>query len=274
MSKNWVLGADISNNNGSVSGTALAKAGVKYLWHKVSEGTFVDRLWTSNVESARRAGIRVGGYEFARPDRSGREQAKFFMDLAGPTMGWPHALDMETRWAGNTDWSLQWLEYVAEHSGRAPVLYANLTLFDRVDPALKRFALWLPSYTANYTPNPDPTKIPLPRVWPPYNDWQIWQYTSSGRIPGVHGDVDLNVCTQQHWLQQTNDMGPIGDDVETSVMMATTDGKYWELFLAGGVRRHIPNPTQLAAMRKLGIPDWGKIKNKADDWIVTRFKWI
>ena len=72
---------DLSNNNkGPVDFPALRKSGVFGVWHKVSEGlNFADAYWPQRAEPARIAGLRVGGYHFARP----MPAAEFF--------AWAHA---------------------------------------------------------------------------------------------------------------------------------------------------------------------------------------
>jgi len=47
--------------------------------------------------------------------------------------------------------------------------------------------LWVGSYT---------TSPYIPIGW---NDWWMWQYTSSGRLPGYASNLDMNRCTDETW---------------------------------------------------------------------------
>src|SRR2546429_10014401 len=92
--------ADLSNNNaGPLDFTAVRAAGVFGIWHKVSEGqTFADPVWKSRAQQARAAGLRVGGYHFARPEHgSAEDEAAFFVARLGKVQR-PHlhpVLDLE-----------------------------------------------------------------------------------------------------------------------------------------------------------------------------------
>lgn len=60
---------DLSNNNPSpIVFGQIKQHGAYGLWHKVSEGnSYTDPDWKGRSAAARRAGLRVGGYHFARP---------------------------------------------------------------------------------------------------------------------------------------------------------------------------------------------------------------
>jgi GH25 family lysozyme M1 (1,4-beta-N-acetylmuramidase) len=60
---------DVSNVNGSVDFREVRHAGIAGAFLKVSEGLdFNDSRFAEFRREARRAGVRVGGYHFARPD--------------------------------------------------------------------------------------------------------------------------------------------------------------------------------------------------------------
>ena len=46
-------------------------------------------------------------------------------------------------------------------------------------------------HVAAYPDNPDSLTY-RPQVPAPWNDWEMWQYSSTGRLPGIAGNVDLN----------------------------------------------------------------------------------
>ena len=65
-------------------------------------------------------------------------------------------------------------------AGYTPLIYGNVNwlLYEIDMPTLKNYGFWLAEYDD------------LPEF--PYN-FDIWQYTDTGKIPGVEGNFDLNV---------------------------------------------------------------------------------
>jgi lysozyme len=76
-----------------------------------------------------------------------------------------------------------WLDTVEGALGRKPIIYTGSYFWnDNIgSDAYVDHPLWIAHYTQN-CPN-------LPEVWP---DWTFWQYTSSGAVAGINGNVDRN----------------------------------------------------------------------------------
>ncbi|MBP3278569.1 MAG: Lyzozyme M1 (1,4-beta-N-acetylmuramidase), partial [Butyrivibrio sp.] len=70
---------------------------------------------------------------------------------------------------------------MVKQAGYTPMIYGNVKSFtllmDAVD--VDDYDIWIAYYG-------------LPMYYPYH--FNIWQYTSSGRIDGIDGDVDLNIC--------------------------------------------------------------------------------
>jgi lysozyme len=64
--------------------------------------------------------------------------------------------------------------------GGPSVLFAEIGT--NTHPTLAACPLWVPEYTSAA----EPSAIP-PQVW---KAWTLWQYTESGSVDGVTGDVD------------------------------------------------------------------------------------
>lgn len=188
---------------------------------KATEGdTFGDPAYLAHVANADAAGLIHGAYHFARPDWSdgspfgdGRQEARQFLDRLAPTERFA-VLDLEATVldaARTTDYVRGWLDEL-EASRRFPlreqrVIYVGkfFAWYHAVDVA-GRAVLWIPWYTAGYSPNVDPAAIPLPGwsvdLWP--EGWAIWQYSSSGTVAGVHPS-DVNVATVEWWQAVAGD---------------------------------------------------------------------
>lgn len=85
--------------------------------------------------------------------------------------------------AGN--WALGFCEYLKAAVGFSPIVYwATWYLPDHVHPIreLSEYPLWLAAYQQTIPPIPAPWEM-----------ISFWQFTSSGRVPGIVGDCDINV---------------------------------------------------------------------------------
>src|SRR5438045_1974638 len=73
-----VQGFDVSENNGGrVSFGAAKKAGHEFVFIKINEGDYLDHKAGAFVQSARKAGLVVGGYNYLHP-KQGRTGAQEF----------------------------------------------------------------------------------------------------------------------------------------------------------------------------------------------------
>jgi hypothetical protein len=99
------------------------------------------------------------------------------------------ALDMEVHEGQSpgqvVQWALAWEAQTRNLGGGRPLFYTFLSylqwLGGAATPLVSVFDLWI----ADYAPRP-------PRSVNPWPNWVLWQYTSSGAIPGIHGQCDLS----------------------------------------------------------------------------------
>lgn len=191
-----VLGIDVSAYQRSLSWKAVKDAGIEFGWIKATEGTgYVNSTYERHRKAARRHGIPVGAYHFARPDADDGPvaEADFFLEVAAPEPGdLLPVLDFERAGIGPAKlarWARAWLQRVEKRIGQPPILYTYTSFWTSiVDNAtgFSSYPLWLANYGVN-----DGT---VHRVRP-VGDWPkvtVHQYTSKGQIPEHDGSVDLN----------------------------------------------------------------------------------
>jgi lysozyme len=186
-----ITGIDVSHHQGAIDWKKVAASGVTFAFIKASEGRdFTDRRFAENWRGATAAGIPVGAYHFFTFCSPGREQAAHFLRTAPPVPGaLPPVADVE--FVGNCKayGSLErvrgelrsFLDAVAERWGAPPILYVTPESWEQV--AAGRFGehpVWIRSVLGE--PAPDA-----------FGGWLIWQFSETGRVPGVRGPVDLNV---------------------------------------------------------------------------------
>jgi GH25 family lysozyme M1 (1,4-beta-N-acetylmuramidase) len=185
-------GIDVSNNNGHIDWDAVAAAGIKWGYAKVSEGVdFVDRFFPENWAAMKEHGLVRGGYHFARPSENGAvAEAMFFLDCleaaGGLQAGDFIVLDFEDeRAVGDLGpWALQWLSYVESRVGFKPMVYSGAWIINQHNlaayPALGEYGLILAAYQGS------PPAAPAP--WSLMAAWQNDDHTG---VPGVTGDHDV-----------------------------------------------------------------------------------
>lgn len=181
-----VRGIDISAHNGEVDFTRVAGAGVEFVLIKATEGCdFKDRAFADNLKRARAAGLLAGAYHFFRFDRGGYEQAlNLLHSVRGRTLDLPLVIDVE-EWANPRFTTtadiltrLQTMVNTLESHGYDVMLYSNKDGFDRfLGSRFAHYPLWICSFTGR----PDTARL------------RLWQYTHTGRVDGVAGNVDINV---------------------------------------------------------------------------------
>ena len=192
-------GIDVSSYQGDIDWQQVADAGVDFAIIRIGyrgyeSGKLVeDKFARVNLEGAAEAGIPIGVYFFSQAlnVEEAREEAQFVLDMIAPyevympvVYDWEH-VNNETARTNNmdpytaTDCAKAFLE-VIEEADYWPMMYFNsfqsrkLFYLDQ----LMEYDFWLALYSDRLT---FPYKV------------DMWQYTCTGTIPGVFGDVDVNV---------------------------------------------------------------------------------
>jgi len=175
---------DISHYQGTPSFRTVAAAGLVGVIMKVTEGTGVtDPGFQSNRTAALAAGLLVGGYHFIRPGNIAAQASRFVRSCLPYDDNFLFALDHETAGVSLDDVKL-FLSTIQKATGRMPVLYSGNVIKEQlgnsIDPDLAKYRFWL----AQYSSNPS-----WPKTW--VKPW-LWQYSATGKVPGISGDVDLD----------------------------------------------------------------------------------
>lgn len=211
-------GVDVSYAQGAIDWPKVAASGISFAFCKATEGlTITDSRVGENVCGATGAKVLTGLYHFARPGSTHPEDAravKVIEDAVAEARHFlavydghralcdlPPALDLEANdrhWTARAmgEWALAWLREVATHVPRPqlspPMLYSTrefLTPIVQAVPKLSAYRLWQAGY-------PDPS-VPWQtfnlRLPPHFASWHCWQRTDKGSVPGIAGDVDLDV---------------------------------------------------------------------------------
>lgn len=186
---------DISNYQPSFPFKTAKREGYDGVWILATEGTgFVNPLLSSQVLGARAAGLRVGFYHYAEPDKHPAlaEAAHFVSQIERygiQRRDLRPMLDMErgNPHAAYEQWSRDWNKVVKNRLGVGPLFYSNPSYIRGMKVAKPiGYGLFLAAYGRN-----DGTRYP-PIVPYPWSRYAAHQYTSVGKIPGYPHNVDLD----------------------------------------------------------------------------------
>jgi GH25 family lysozyme M1 (1,4-beta-N-acetylmuramidase) len=187
-----VKGIDVSYYQGSINWTAVKGDGVKFAYIRASDGlNTIDSKFEANWSGSRAAGVKHGAYQFFRPSQDAIAQADLLLDKIGGQLAaddLPPVIDVEASDGQSaaviTSKVKAWVAHVKAATGRDPVIYTGFYFWrDSVGaPDITTSPLWHAQYTTAACPN----------IAPPWTDWAIWQYSSSGTVAGISGNVDMN----------------------------------------------------------------------------------
>ena len=198
-------GIDVSRHQGTIDWNMVAQDGVEFAFIRVgyrgygSGKMMEDEFFEENIKGALQAGIKVGVYFYSQAVSREEvlEEAQFVLDKSAPYKiecpvvfdvervsegeGRMNAISMEDR----TAFTALFCQTI-ENAGYRPMIYHNtemgvmmLGLSD-----LEAYDKWFAAYSDLF--------------YYPY-DYKVWQYSQSGRVQGIQGDVDLNISFVPLW---------------------------------------------------------------------------
>nr|DAX52484.1 MAG TPA: hypothetical protein [Caudoviricetes sp.] len=190
-------GIDISNHQ---RGLDLSKIDCDFVIIKATEGkSYVDPSCDTFFQKALSLGKKLGVYHFANnSDNTAQQEADWFIQNTQGYIGKAiPILDWEDNITDNVPWALEWLQRVEEAYGCKPMIYMSESVVNRHDwssVVAGNYGLWVAKYR-DYLPdyNYDMSKagnMPSIKYW---NEYAMWQWTSSGRLNGWNGNLDCNV---------------------------------------------------------------------------------
>lgn len=186
-------GVDVSKFQGEIDWQAVRASGVVFAFARALEGeTIHDATFAANWRGMKEAGVVRGAYDFYIANDSPEVQAKIFSSLVALEPGdLVPMVDIEEASLGGSEPPdlvedfHRYLELVEQAFGARPIVYTNPSFWnENMDDSFGEYPLWVADYEVE-----SPT---LPDGW---QDWVIWQHGDSGSVPGIDGDVDLNVFT-------------------------------------------------------------------------------
>lgn len=176
----------------------VAASGQKFAFIKATDGVEGDqKYFLEDSIAAAKAGLYVGSYHKAHPDRSAIAQADQYVEALqqrdeqiSTDKTLPPVLDIELDNGLNPTqlqkWTKDFLERVEEKTGETPMIYTYRWFWQNPmgnSTDFTDYPLWLAAYE-------DSAPTSLPGGW---ESMAFWQRSSTGRVDGIPTNVDEDV---------------------------------------------------------------------------------
>lgn len=191
-------GVDVSAHQGDIDWAAVKKSGIEFAiirlgYRGYGSGKLVeDEYAKKNLQAAKEAGLKIGAYFFSQAldIKETDEEIQFMLNmLADVDLDMPLVLDWEipAEDARTKNMDARTLTDIQLHfcgqmkkMGYQPMVYFNWHQSENLYylSELEDYPFWLALYQDRMT---YPWKV------------EMWQWTSSGKVPGIQGNVDINV---------------------------------------------------------------------------------
>ena len=196
-----VLGVDVSEHQWEIDWKQVADAGVKFAYLRSGYrgwsqgGLFEDAWFRRNVEEAPKAGLEVGVYFYSQAINVAEaiEEARYVLgQIEGCGVTLPIMYDWEIPEGAEDartngldpsivgDCGVAFCETIRAAGYEAGIYFTRQLGYYSIDLSrLKDCKLWLADWETDY-----------PGF---YYAGNIWQYTQQGEVPGIEGEVDMNL---------------------------------------------------------------------------------
>lgn len=191
-------GIDVSHYQGRINWDEVAKdPNVSYVYLKATEGVNTsDDTYRYNFRECKRVGLKVGSYLFFRPRLSAKAQFQHFMSMVDtksqdllPVIDAEVIKGVSVR-AFQTR-LLELCQLFEKEYGKKPIIYTGRNFYNKYihgNSRLQTYKYFIASYTFE-EPQLNGGK-----------EYVMWQYTATGSVKGIRGDVDQSKLMGHHTL--------------------------------------------------------------------------
>ncbi len=187
-----VRGVDVSRHNGKVDWTQLKNEGITFAYIKSTEGaSHIDKKYGDNYTAAKQTEVKVGAYHFYTYGMDGVMQAKHFIrNTTIDSKDLKPAIDVEHSPVNKYSNDKKYIQLVIDelinlerelhdYYGVRPLIYTNKDCYKLyIEKHFPENKIWMSDlYSKPQIKN---------------DNWIIWQFSHSGNIDGIKGDIDLN----------------------------------------------------------------------------------
>ena len=188
-------GIDVSAHQKTINWEKVKADGIDFTLIRAGYGKVAsqeDKYFKQNYKAAKEAGIKVGAYwySYAMNEEEARQEARVFLQvIEGLAFEFPLYYDVEEQKQfalGKEKVSAiikAFLE-VVEAAGYFVGLYSSYSALQThiTKDIQTRYVIWCAHWASST----------------PYDLWGIWQYSCTGKVNGISGDVDMDECRKDY----------------------------------------------------------------------------
>lgn len=197
-------GIDVSEWQGDIDFRKVKEAGIEVVYIRAGQGfSYKDAKFERNYEEAKKNGLKIGVYHYvtARSVEEAKLQAQFFVSLVSKKqIDCKLAMDFESfgdlSKAKINKIALEYIKEVERLSKKGVVVYSNT--YDATNIFNKEVAEY-PLWVAQYG-------VSSPQDNGNWENWVGYQYSSTGRVNGIEGNVDLDRYTEDIFLSEAEEI--------------------------------------------------------------------
>jgi lysozyme len=182
-----IKGIDVSHHNGSIDWKKVKADEIKFVFIKATQGINYSKVdyFRNQAPKALGNGLQVGAYHYAVFSTVPEAicEAQYFLSVIKDyKLTYPPVLDLEENKENAskkqlTDAAIAFMD-VLKHAGYQPVLYTGKSFLEaELDEKRIEYPLWIARYNDELGRKAD-----------------IWQYSSTGKVDGIKGNVDMNIA--------------------------------------------------------------------------------
>ncbi len=192
-------GIDVSEHNGTIDWEKVKASGIQFAMLRAGYGKGnVDKQFVRNAQGCTRVGMPFGVYWFsyAVSEAEAAQEAAHCLKAVEPyQLDLPIAYDFEYDSVNNaakrgvtvtkalaSKLAKTFLDAIRK-AGYGAANYANPAFLNRYFDASVDYPLWLAQWPSG-----------TPALDKPPRDCHMWQYSEKGSVPGINGNVDMDVC--------------------------------------------------------------------------------
>ena len=198
-----IKGIDVSSYQGKPDWAKVKKAGIDFAILRIHQKNGPDSSFEHNYKGCKTNAIPVGGYKYSyalTPAQALEEAEDTLSVLAGRGLDFPVFYDLE--WKQQRKLGKAAVEKIAEaflnrikKAGYKVGIYCNVDWYQNIlTEKLKSYDLWLARYPANDNGTVQERLRPNVGVG--------WQYSESGKVAGISGNVDMDVFYTDYRTEQ------------------------------------------------------------------------
>ena len=250
-----VKGIDVSHYQGAIDWAKVRAAGFEFAFIKATQGTAYSKVdyFRNNAPVALGSGLEVGAYHYGTFSNvpEAIAEARYFLSVVKDfRLTYPLVLDLEENKQGVskqqlTDAAIAFLE-VIENAGYFAVLYTGKNFLEtQLDESrLKPYALWVARYNSELGRSAD-----------------IWQYTSSGKVDGISGNVDMNI-SYRDFATEIRGIHPAAAPKKKYVALPASDPT-WRVYPLNKIAK-VGNEVGLLAPKRFGGLTYEILKDRGN----------